>query len=345
MIFQGNYLVMSPRRQTTPRKCAVIVRLYVDGCSEREIAAKMKLSKSTVHDCIQRYKSSGSGESKPRRGRPRITDKRHDMRMRRLLVANPTMSSSDLKHALDSCASTRTIRRRLVNDFNLRSRRPARKPLLTPVQAKKRLAFCRKYLSWTVDQWNKVLFSDESTFCQFGSIFSHVRRLPNTRYDPKNVAPTVKHCPKIMVWGCFGGSGRGSLVFVPVGQMVNAGFYLNMLKDRLLRTMHILRCDTFQQDSAPCHVASVVKNWMKNERIQLLDWPGNSPDLNPIENLWQIMKRKVRIHAPKSMLDLQYWIKWVWVNEVTPTVCQKLANSMPTRIQNVIRCKGYMTKY
>src|ERR1051325_8820088 len=129
-----------------------------------------------------------------------------------------------------SSASTRTIRRRLVNDFNLRSRRPVRKPLLSTVQMKKRLQFCKKYSSWTAQEWSKVLFSDESTFSQFGSNTCCVRRLRNVRYEPKNVVATVKHSPKIMVWGCFGARGRGSLVLVPVGQMVNAEFDLNMLQ-------------------------------------------------------------------------------------------------------------------
>jgi len=336
---------MARIRQLTPRKCAVIVQYAEDGRSVRDIARSLKIDRSAVQRCISRYKRSGSGEIKARTGRPRITDNRHDNRMRRLVLANPSVTSQEIKDMLDSSASTRTIRRRLVNDFNLRSRRPARKPLLTTVQAKKRLMFCKKYAKWTVDQWNKVLFSDESTFCQFGSFVSHVRRLPNTRYEPKNTIPTVKHSPKVMVWGCFSASGRGSLVFIPVGKTVNAEFYLDMLRDRLERTMTILDCSVFQQDSAPCHTAKTVKNWIKNSDIQLLDWPGNSPDLNPIENLWQIMKRNVRRHAPKNMQDLQFWIKRVWINEVDPNVCKKLVASMPKRIQTVIHNKGQMSKY
>jgi hypothetical protein len=148
-----------------------------------------------------------------------------------------------------------------------------------------------------------------------------------------------------MVWGSFAAAGRGSLVFVPVGKMVNAEFYVEMLKERLQRTLTLLNCTTFQQDSAPCHTAKSVSKWMNSQRINVLEWPGNSPDLNPIENLWFMMKRKVRNHAPKSMTDLQYWIKRVWVLEVTKEMCAKLVSSMPRRIQAVLDCKGKMTKY
>lgn len=336
---------MARERHLTPRKCAIIVQYHKDGRSTRDIARSLKLPRSTVHYCVTRFKETGSGDSKPRSGRPRVTDKRHDNRMKRLVVNNPAITSYEIKHCMQSPASTRTIRRRLVTEFNLRSRRPARKPLLTPAQMKKRVDFCNRHKHWTEQQWREVLFSDESTFCQFGSSVTRVRRLPKTRYLPSNMVATVKHSPKIMVWGCFGAAGRGSLVFVPVGKTVNATVYLGILDERLQRTMTMLNCTTFQQDSAPCHVAKTVMNWMKTQRVQVLEWPGNSPDLNPIENLWYLMKRKVRSHAPKNMVELQYWIKRVWVQEISPGYCNNLVSSMPRRIQAVLDNKGKATKY
>ena len=265
--------------------------------------------------------------------------------MKRLVLKNPGLTSSDIKECMQSCASTRTIRRRLVTDFNLRSRRPAKKPLLTPVQMKKRVQFCKRHKDWTVRQWSEVLFSDESTFCQFGSSVSRIRRLPNTRFLPQNTVSTVKHSSKVMVWGCFAAAGRGSLAFVPQGKTVNAQIYLDILKERLQRSMTILNCQIFQQDSAPCHTAKSVKNWMQSEGVTVLEWPGNSPDLNPIENLWFMMKRKVRKHAPTSMADLLYWIRRVWVLEVTRESCAILVSSMPRCIQAVLTNRGKMTKY
>ena len=110
---------MNRRTQVTPRKCAVIVRYHTDGRSVRDIAQILKLAKSTVQDCITRFKGNGSGENKPRTGRPRITDKRHDSRMKRLVLTNPSIASSEIKEYMQSPASTRTIRCRLVDEFNL----------------------------------------------------------------------------------------------------------------------------------------------------------------------------------------------------------------------------------
>ena len=143
---------MESKKQITPRKCSIIVQYHKDGRSVREIAETLKLAKSTVQNCIQRFKTTGSGESRPRSGRPRVTDKRHDSRMKRLVLMNPSLSSSDIKESMQSPASTRTIRRRLVTDFNLRSRRPAKKPLLTPAQMKKRAEFSHRHNDWTVQK-------------------------------------------------------------------------------------------------------------------------------------------------------------------------------------------------
>ena len=152
---------MPPRRQLTPRKCAVIVQCSNDGKSIREIALKLGLPKSTVHQCVSRYKTTGSGENQKRQGRPRLSSARHDIRLKRYVTARPFATSAEVKQAIDFPASACTVRRRLVKDFNLRSRRAAKKPLLKPVHIKKRLQFCKKYGHWTEQQWREVLFSDE----------------------------------------------------------------------------------------------------------------------------------------------------------------------------------------
>ena len=89
----------------------------------------------------------------------------------------------------------------------------------------------------------------------------------------------------------------------------------------------------------------LVKEWMSSHGIRVLEWPGNSPDLNPIENLWMIMKRKVRNYQPKSLQDLIFYIKRVWCQEITPQLCQKLVNSMPSRVSAVLKNGGYPAKY
>jgi transposase len=336
---------MGKQKDITPKKVAVIVAYVNDGVSYQKIANKLSVSKATVCKVIKRHRQSGSYTRRVGSGRVRKTSRRDDNVIRRAAVLNPFVTSAEIAASLPVLVSARTIRRRLLVDFKLPRRIPARKPLLNATQRKKRVQFCNKYKNWTAADWEKVLFSDESTFCQFGVRSYGVRRPPNTRYDPRYTRPTVKQPPKIMVWGCFSARGRGSLHFVPQKQTVNAARYVNILENKLETTMHIHRCTIFQQDSAPAHTARLVTDWFKNKTIQVLPWPGNSPDLNPIENLWELVKRRVAKRAPSNMTDLTYWVKRVWCTEITPEVCQKLIHSMPKRLGLVIKCRGAATKY
>ena len=87
-----------------------------------------------------------------------------------------------------------------------------------------------------------------------------------------------------------------------------------------------------------------MTNFLK-KKVKILDWPGNSPDLNPIENLWTVMKDKVVKKQPSSLPDLCRAIKEVCVNEISKEYCANLVNSMPRRLAAVIQNNGGHTKY
>ncbi len=100
----------------------------------------------------------------------------------------------------------------------------------------------------------------------------------------------------------------------------------------------------FQQDLAPDHTAKGTKNWFIDYGVTVLDWPANSPDLNPKENLWGIVKRKMRETRPNNADDLKATIKATWAS-ITPEQCHRLITSMPHRIYAVIHAKAGPTKY
>ena len=82
-----------------------------------------------------------------------------------------------------------------------------------------------------------------------------------------------------------------------------------------------------------------------NNFIILENWPGNSPDINPIENCWKTVKNKVAEMKPTSYEDLKEKIKVVWVQHITPEYCATLIHSMPRRLAAVIKAKGQQLKY
>lgn len=122
--------------------------------------------------------------------------------------------------------------------------------------------------------------------------------------------------------------------------------YISILDDNLLNFREIQQVQYFQHDGTPCHTAKLVTKWLEDNNIPMIvPWPGSSPDLNPIENLWVQMKRKVAAHNPTSAQHLKEVIKAVWVRETSLESCKILARSMPGRIESVLAAKGYHSKY
>ena len=89
------------------------------------------------------------------------------------------------------------------------------------------------------------------------------------------------------------------------------------------------------QDSAPCHCSKLVSNFLK-KNIKTLEWPGNSPDLNSIENLWAVLKDKMADEHSTSATNLEMAIKGIWTQKITAEYCKHLVHSMPCHLQAVI---------
>lgn len=336
---------MAKIRQLSKEEKACIQRLAKSGMSHADIATIYMVERTTIWRVVKQVIPLSP---KKRSGRPRVTSQRTDLRMVTMVKMNPSITSGDLQNSIPTLSnvSKRTIRHRLSAELNLPARRPFKKPLVTEKMRKKRIEFCKKHQDWTEEQWTQVMFSDESMFRQFSDVKLFVRRPTSSNpTNPKYTCKTVKHSPSVMVWGCFSAHGLGDLYFLPKGETMNAKKYLNVLDESLINFMIIHQCTIFQHDSAPCHTAKSVKQWLGSKNIQLLDWPGNSPDLNPIENLWMLIKKRVSAKNCSSLDGLKNAIRHVWCTEITSGLCENLAKSMPKRISAVLKNKGYPTKY
>ena len=151
-----------------------------------------------------------------------------------------------------------------------------------------------------------------------------------------------------MVWGCMGWNGVGKLTEVE-GKM-DAVQYCEILEDGVVESFEKLEVEEeeriFQQDNDPKHTSKKASQWFEDNNIQVLPWPAQSPDLNPIEHLWVHLKKKLREYptSPKGAHELWERVAEEW-NAITPETCQRLIESMPRRVQAVIKAKGGHTKY
>jgi len=264
-------------------------------------------------------------------------------------AANAVEATKHINSIIPNPVSSQTVRNLLKkNAFKAVTKK--KKPLLKPVHRKKRLAFALKHQNWTVDDWKRVIWSDETKINRIGSDGKQwVWKKVGEGLIEREVQGTVKFGGgNIMVWGCMGWNGVGQLAEVE-GRM-NADQYVDILKNHLLPSMEesgiSLEDLIFQQDNDPKHTSHKAKTFMEDNDISVLDWPPQSPDINPIEHLWEHIKTKLHQYPTQAKGVWEIWERVVEVwNGIKPEVCQNLIESMPRRLEAVIKAKGGNTKY
>ena len=185
----------------------MIVEAVQNGEIVREVAKRFHVGKSTVSDIYKKWRQEGTVKRKKGSGRPRITTIRQVRALVRQVKKNPFMTAVELaRHAqetLNVSMSVWTARRLLVR-AGLPARIPAKKSWILKKNRKARVAFAKAHEHWTVHQWARILFSDETKNNLFGSDgIRFVRRPAGKRFDRNYTRPTVKHSASVLPWGMF----------------------------------------------------------------------------------------------------------------------------------------------
>ena len=335
---------------TSPTKKARICRDKAAGLSNTAVAKKFGIHRTTVKRIFDCYaKSEDYYTLKNKSGRPRHFTAQDTRRAVRLLNQGKARDASDLQRKYFPQFSVQTIRTRL-RETGLKGYVRRSKPFLSKRHMEKRLEWAKAHVNWTGGNWKSVLFSDESKFNIFGSDGREwCWRRSGEELDPRYTKKMVKHGGgSIMVWGCITATGPGRICRIE-GTM-DATLYTQILDDELLGTLGDLGIKKkdiyFQQDNDPKHTSRLASEWFSKKKLDKLDWPSQSPDMNIIEHVWDHLEHRVRTRTklPSNVTELWDALVEEWHN-IEDDYIVSLYESMPRRVQALLDAKGGHTKY
>jgi hypothetical protein len=246
--------------------------------------------------------------------------------------------------------SSDTVLRRL-RKHNLTSHPSATGPRLNAKHRRQRLKFVRMHADWGMDDWRRVLFTDESRFTQYSpDLRQKVFRRPGERYAQCCFASKVPFGGGgVMIWGGISLAGCTALVTLRRGS-INADRYIRIrecLEEHGVPFAPFVGVDfLLMHDNARPHVAQITRQYLHDVGIQVLRWPPMSPDLNPIEHLWDNLGRSIRQNYGEfhTVVQLERALLHEW--EVIPQdEIVALITSMPGRLRAVIQARGGNTRY
>lgn len=311
--------------------------------SIRQMALWLNRSRKVVQNFIRLGESYG--QKKPTKGNKKLT-----MRQRQQIIQEAVQNranATEIRAKLHLPVTSQHVNAILRGSGKVVWRKDKKKPMLKQHHKTARLEFAQAHMSWS-SEWDQVIFSDEKKFNLDGpDMCNYYWHGLDKTDDPKGSRNFGGG--NVMIWGAFSTKGKVTLCFV--SNRMNSESYTDVLEDALVPYLEDVAGESFifQQDNASIHVSRHSKDWLEARGIPTLPWPANSPDLNPIENLWAILAR--RVYGPPSQKntflcsrDLKNKIVLEW-DQISTDLLLSLSRSMPNRIFEVILKNGASTKY
>ena len=330
--------------QLTLVERAAIVTLHGVGWTGRDIAQELHCDEHAVTRWLHRWQESRSLEDSERSGRPRCTADDIDQDIGLLSNQEPTSTPKDIRREMQLPVSPHSISRRL-DEIGLMGRVQEAEHELTEFDLQRRLAFANQYLHWTEDQWARVFFSDETHFYLGHHGRTYVRRPVGASHDPKYMRQEKQLHGKVSLWGCICAEGLGHAELY--AGSLDSTRHRDILRHSLIpsfRQFYPAGPWHFQQDNVRFHTTPETITYLHEKGVTLIEWPPWSPDLNPIENLWDVLKARVYGRFPQSMEEMENFVREEWA-AVDLKFISHICSNMPRRLQLLLDNSGHKIKY
>ena len=331
------------------------IGMLVAGRRPQDVARAFHVHQSTIYRLATRFRRTGSTADAPRPGRPSVLTARTQRHVTRSFRNDPFQSASvAARHTMGTgnrLVSPQTIIR-LLRRHRLFCHRPFRGQKLTPQHQQRRLNWAVAHRNW-VGEWDDVLFSDECRFCIDNvNNGDRVWRQRGQRYAAINIKEhNFWGGPSVMLWGGLSGNQLVGPIFFQLhpgrgGGVTAARYIAQVLQPAVVPFFARGRAQVFQQDNARPHTALATQRYLQRNNIATMLWPAVSPDLNPMEQVWAYLKRKINTlpRRPATAHELRREIVRQW-NRVPAAFLQRLVASMRNRSRLVINNGGGHTRY
>uniref|UniRef100_A0A674EY23 Tc1-like transposase DDE domain-containing protein n=1 Tax=Salmo trutta TaxID=8032 RepID=A0A674EY23_SALTR len=240
------------------------------------------------------------------------------------------------------CISAQTVRNRL-REAGLRACRPVVRQVLTRHHRQQCHLWAQTHHHWTRQDCQKVIFTDELRFCLTrGDGRIHVYRRRNERYT-EACRDRFGGGGSVMVWGGVSQYHRTELVVI-AGNLNAVRYREDILLPHVVPFLQAHPDLTLQHDNATSHTARSVRDFMQDRNVSILPWPAKSPDLNPIEHVWNLLDLRARAIPPRNVRELVGALVEEWGN-ISQQELANLVQSMRRRCTAVLNAAGGHTRY
>jgi transposase len=318
-----------------------IVAMRYAGASYRQIRIEIGCSLRSVQRWIDRYESGQPLSDEPRSGRPTVLTPAVKTSVTRFLKRTPSLRKCEAH--LTSCGMT--VSRGTIHSYaseRLSKVKPRKAPQLNAQHIEKRLVFANTYLNKSKRFWRQVLYADEHAF-DLHSLPEHVY-VDKGSPPPRVPAPT--HPKYLHLWGGF--TSKGVATLTRLDEPLTSEIYTELLGKKIIPEVNKLLGKSWRllhdSTSRGPHGSHETREWLSTHLSFFDPWPPNSPDLNPIENLWAIVNAQVKSLNPKSEEECWRALKDAW-QKLDIVTLRNLCDSMPSRLQAVIDAQGGTIPY